>query len=46
MAGILEKENSILRIKLSNTESAHSNIFKYSNLKKESEARASSTAGY
>lgn len=44
MAGFFE--DGKLRIKLSNTESVRSNIFKYTNLKKEGEIRPSSTAGY
>lgn len=44
MAGIFE--NNKIRIKLSNTESVRSNIFKFTNLKKEGEIRSSSTAGY
>ena len=44
MAGIFE--NNKIRIKLSNTESVRSNIFKFTNLKKEGERRPSSTAGY
>jgi len=44
MAGIIE--NNKLRIKLSNTESTHSNIFKYNNFNKDVESRTSSTASY
>ncbi len=44
MAGIFE--NNKIRIKLSNTESVRTNIFRFNNLKKEGETRASSTAGY
>lgn len=44
MAGIFE-DNKI-RIKLSNTESVRSNIFRFTNLKKEGETRSSSTTGY
>ena len=44
MAGFFE--DGKLRIKLSNTESVRSNIFKYTNLRKEGEIRPSSTAGY
>ena len=44
MAGIFE--NNKIRIKLSNTESIKSNIFKFTNLKKEGKIKPSSTAGY
>lgn len=44
MAGIF-KDNKI-RIKLSNTESVRSNIFRFNNLKKEGETKPSSTGGY
>lgn len=44
MAGIFE--NNKIRIKLSNTESVRTNIFRFNNLKKEGETRSSSTSGY